>query len=161
MLEVWYTKFVLPLLLNILSPYFSVNLQACATVVHLSYWKEVRMISVIYFFDNNRIIKARKEFKKLDCKNIQIYSKDDTINVQVNDQVNVQVNNQNLSTLFGVSEKAIRRDLYVLLDMNLIHHVGSIRQSIEKLHIKRSLTAQVVHKFRPSSAQVSPQNMIR
>lgn len=35
--------------------------------------------------------------------------------------------------------------------MNLIHHVGSIRQSIEKLQIKRNLTAQVPPKFRPSS----------
>lgn len=35
--------------------------------------------------------------------------------------------------------------------MNLIHHVGSIRQSIEKLQIKRNLTAQVLPKFRPSS----------
>ena len=40
--------------------------------------------------------------------------------------------------------------------MNLIHHVGSIRQSIEKLQIKRNLTAQVMHKFRPSNAQVPP-----
>ena len=63
MLEVWYTKFVLPLLLNILSPYFSVNLQACATVVHLSYWKEVRMISAIYFLTTIEEIKARKEFR--------------------------------------------------------------------------------------------------
>uniref|UniRef100_UPI00402506F3 DeoR family transcriptional regulator n=1 Tax=Prevotella sp. TaxID=59823 RepID=UPI00402506F3 len=54
---------------------------------------------------------------------MQISSKDGTINVQVNDQVNDQVNNQNLSTLFGVSEKAIRRDIYVLRDMNLIHYI--------------------------------------
>ena len=47
--------------------------------------------------------------------------KDGTVNVQVNDQVNVP----NLATLFGVSEKTIRRDLYVLRDMNLIHYVGS------------------------------------
>lgn len=46
---------------------------------------------------------------------------DDTINVQVNVQVNVS----NLSTLFGVSEKTIRRNIYVLRDMNLIHYVGS------------------------------------
>ena len=49
----------------------------------------------------------------------------DQVNVQVNDQVNVQVNVPNLATLFGVSEKTIRRDLYVLRDMNLIHYVGS------------------------------------
>ena len=72
--------------------------------------------------------------------------KDDTTNVQVkiakltdiqrviferiqsgtiNDQVNDQVNVPNLAILFGVSEKTIRRDLYVLRDMNLIHYVGS------------------------------------
>ena len=49
----------------------------------------------------------------------------DQVNVQVNDQVNVQVNVPNLATLFGVSEKTIRRDLYVLRDMNFIHYVGS------------------------------------
>lgn len=46
---------------------------------------------------------------------------DDTINVQVNNQVNVP----NLSILFGVSKKTIKRDIYVLRDMNLIHYVGS------------------------------------
>ena len=48
-----------------------------------------------------------------------------TVNVQVNDLVNVQVNVPNLATLFNVSEKTIRRDLYVLRDMNIIHYVGS------------------------------------
>lgn len=48
-------------------------------------------------------------------------------------------------------KKTIRRDFYALRDMNLIHYVGSIRQSIEKLQIKRNLTAQVLPKFRPSS----------
>ena len=48
-----------------------------------------------------------------------------TINDQINDQVNDQVNVPNLAILFGVSEKTIRRDLYVLRDMNLIHYVGS------------------------------------
>lgn len=47
--------------------------------------------------------------------------KNNTTNVQVNDQVNVQ----KLATLLGFSEKAIRRDLYVLRDMNLIHYIGS------------------------------------
>lgn len=72
--------------------------------------------------------------------------KDDTINVKVNttkltdrqhkiyeriksgtinNQVNVQVNIPILAMLFGVSEKTIRRDLYVLRDMYLIHYVGS------------------------------------
>lgn len=49
----------------------------------------------------------------------------DQANVQANVQVNVQVNVPNLATLFDVSEKTIRRDLYVLRDMNLIHYVGS------------------------------------
>lgn len=47
--------------------------------------------------------------------------KNNTTNVQVNDQVNVQ----KLATLLGFSEKTIRRDLYVLRDMNLIHYIGS------------------------------------
>ena len=51
--------------------------------------------------------------------------KNNTTNVQVNVQVNDQVNVQKLATLLGFSEKAIRRDLYVLRDMNLIHYVGS------------------------------------
>lgn len=68
--------------------------------------------------------------------------KDDTTNVKVNTTkltdrqhkiyeriksgtINVQVNIPNLTTLLGVSEKTIRRDLYVLRDMYLIHYVGS------------------------------------
>lgn len=68
--------------------------------------------------------------------------KDDIINVKVNttkltdrqhkiyeriksDTINVQVNIPNLAMLFGVSEKTIKRDLYVLRDMYLIHYVGS------------------------------------
>ena len=60
---------------------------------------------------------------KLTDRQRKIYEaiKNDTINVQVNDQVNVQ----KLATLLGFSEKAIRRDLYVLRDMNLIHYIGS------------------------------------
>ena len=42
-----------------------------------------------------------------------------------NVQVNVQVNIPNLAALFNVSEKTIRRDLYVLRDLNLIQYVGS------------------------------------
>ena len=38
---------------------------------------------------------------------------------------NVQVNIPNLAALFNVSEKTIRRDLYVLRDLNLIQYVGS------------------------------------
>lgn len=51
--------------------------------------------------------------------------KSGTINDHVNVQVNDQVNVLNIATLFGVSGKAIRRDLYVMRDMNLIHYVGS------------------------------------
>ena len=47
------------------------------------------------------------------------------INVPNNVQVNVQVNIPNLAALFNVSEKTIRRDLYVLRDLNLIQYVGS------------------------------------
>ena len=88
---------------------------------------------------------------KIEDKNVQV---NDTVNVQVNDtikisqlterqrkiyeaiktgvinvpnnvQVNVQVNIPNLAALFNVSEKTIRRDLYVLRDLNLIQYVGS------------------------------------
>ena len=48
-----------------------------------------------------------------------------TINAPNNVQVNVQVNIPNLAALFNVSEKTIRRDLYVLRDLNLIQYVGS------------------------------------
>ena len=51
--------------------------------------------------------------------------KNSTANVQVNVQINVQVNVPNLAALLNVSEKTIRRDLYVLRDMNLIQYVGS------------------------------------
>lgn len=51
--------------------------------------------------------------------------KSGTINDHVNVQVNDQVNVLNIATLFGVSGKTIRRDLYVMRDMNLIHYVGS------------------------------------
>ena len=51
--------------------------------------------------------------------------KSGTINDHVNVQVNDHVNVLNIATLFGVSGKTIRRDLYVMRDMNLIHYVGS------------------------------------
>lgn len=44
-------------------------------------------------------------------------SKDDTIN----DTINAQT----LSEAFGTSVITIKRDLYILRDMNLIHYVGS------------------------------------
>lgn len=42
-----------------------------------------------------------------------------------NGVVNVQVNVPNLAKRFNVSEKTIRRELYVLRDLNLIQFVGS------------------------------------
>ena len=88
---------------------------------------------------------------KIEDKNVPV---NDTVNVQVNDTIiisqlterqrkiyeaiktgainvpnnvpnNVQVNIPNLAALFNVSEKTIRRDLYVLRDLNLIQYVGS------------------------------------
>ena len=54
-------------------------------------------------------------------RNIYKVIKRSTGNVQINDQINVP----NLTTLFQVSEKTIRRDLDVLREMNLIKFVGS------------------------------------
>ena len=54
-------------------------------------------------------------------RNIYKIIKRSTGNVQINDQINVP----NLTTLFQVSEKTIRRDLDVLREMNLIKFVGS------------------------------------
>ena len=88
---------------------------------------------------------------KTEDKNVPVNDTiNDTVNVQVNDTVkisqlterqrkiyeaiktgvinvpnNVQVNIPNLAALFNVSEKTIRRDLYVLRDLNLIQYVGS------------------------------------
>ena len=79
----------------------------------------------------NGMVNAQVNNTELTDRQRRIYEiiKSGTVNVQVNDQVNVQVNDQvnvhNLATLFGVSEKTIRRDLYVLRDMNLIYYVGS------------------------------------
>ena len=58
-------------------------------------------------------------------KKIYEIIKSGTINVPENVQVNVQVNIPNLAALFNVSEKTVRRDLYVLRDKNLIQYVGS------------------------------------
>lgn len=69
-------------------------------------------------------------------------SKDDTINVQVkiakltdrqrgiyerikNGTIIDTINAQTLSEAFGTSVITIKRDLYILRDMNLIHYVGS------------------------------------
>ena len=39
--------------------------------------------------------------------------------------INVPINVSYLATMFNVSEKTIKRDLYVLRDLNLIKYVGS------------------------------------
>ena len=43
----------------------------------------------------------------------------------VNVPVNVPINVSGLATMFNVSEKTIKRDLYVLRDLNIIKYVGS------------------------------------
>ena len=66
---------------------------------------------------------AQVNISKLTDRQRNIYKviKRSTGNVQINDQINVP----NLTTLFQVSEKTIRRDLDVLREMNLIKFVGS------------------------------------
>lgn len=64
-------------------------------------------------------ILARKECQTFDCKSIQIDPKALAIPI-------VAMANADGGVLaIDVSEKTIRRDLYVLRDMNLIHYVGS------------------------------------
>lgn len=46
-------------------------------------------------------------------------------NGNINVPINVPINVQYLSMVFNVSEKTIKRDLYILRDMNLIKYVGS------------------------------------
>ena len=62
---------------------------------------------------------ARKEFQTFDCKSIQIDPKALAIPIVAMANVDGGV------LAIDVSEKTIRRDLYVLRDMNLIHYVGS------------------------------------
>ena len=84
---------------------------------------------------------------KTEDKNVQVNDTiNDTVNVQVNDTIkisqlterqrkiyeaiknvpiNVPINVFSLATMFNVSEKTIKRDLYVLRDLNLIKYVGS------------------------------------
>ena len=49
----------------------------------------------------------------------------DTINGTINDTIKDTINAQTLSEAFGASVITIKRDLYVLRDMNLIKYVGS------------------------------------
>lgn len=51
--------------------------------------------------------------------------KNGTVNVQVNDTINNTINAQTLSDVLGTSVITIKRDLYVLRDLNLIKYVGS------------------------------------
>lgn len=60
-------------------------------------------------------------FPQLTERQLGIYK--EIKNVQVNAQVNVQVNVSDLAKKLNVSEKTIRRDLYVLRDMNLICYI--------------------------------------
>lgn len=46
-------------------------------------------------------------------------------NVPTNVPINVPINVSGLATMFNVSEKTIKRDLYVLRDLNLIIYIGS------------------------------------
>mgnify|MGYP004657349215 CR=1 FL=1 len=64
-------------------------------------------------------ILARKECQTFDCKSIQIDPKALAIPIVAMANVDGGV------LAIDVSEKTIRRDLYVLRDMNLIHYVGS------------------------------------
>lgn len=47
--------------------------------------------------------------------------KDDTVNVPTN----VPINAATFATMFNVSEKTIKRDFYVLRNLNLIKYVGN------------------------------------
>ena len=51
--------------------------------------------------------------------------KSGTVNVPTNVPINVPINVSGLATMFNVSEKTIKRDLYVLRDLNFIKYVGS------------------------------------
>ena len=46
-------------------------------------------------------------------------------NRDANVPINVPINVSGLATMFNVSEKTIKRDLYVLRDLNFIRYVGS------------------------------------
>lgn len=69
------------------------------------------------------VVNNETKMQNLTERQRKIYNviKSGTLNVQVNVQVNVS----NLASNFKVSEKTIRRDLYVLRDMGLIKYVGS------------------------------------
>ena len=58
-------------------------------------------------------------------KRIYCIIKDGTINGTINDTINDTINAQTLSEALGASVTTIKRDLYVLRDLNLIKYVGS------------------------------------
>ena len=77
--------------------------------------------------DKNVQVNDTIKISQLTERQRKIYEaiKTGVINIPNNVQVSVQVNIPNLAALFNVSEKTIRRDLYVLRDLNLIQYVGS------------------------------------
>ncbi len=72
-------------------------------------------------------INVPEGFSQLTDRQRKIYDiiKNGTVNGTVNVPINVPINVSNLATMFDVSEKTIKRDLYVLRDLNLIKYVGS------------------------------------
>lgn len=68
-------------------------------------------------------INVLEGFSQLTDRQRKIYDiiKNGTVNVPINVPINVS----NLATMFNVSEKTIKRDLYVLRDLNLIKYIGS------------------------------------
>ena len=66
----------------------------------------------------------RVEFKAGEGGNVSYDGRGKT-NDTVNVPINVPINASDLSIMFNVSEKTIKRDLYVLRDLNLIKYVGS------------------------------------
>ena len=72
---------------------------------------------------NDGTINVLEGFSQLTDRQRKIY--DIIKNGTVNGTVNVPINVSNLATMFDVSEKTIKRDLYVLRDLNLIKYVGS------------------------------------
>ena len=75
----------------------------------------------------NVLVNDTVKLPQLTERQKRIYSiiKDDTINNTINDTINDTINAQTLSEALGASVTTIKRDLYVLRDLNLIKYVGS------------------------------------
>ena len=91
---------------------------------------ELMQVKLTLHIQNNTIndpINDMANIAKLTDRQRKIYDviKSGTINDQVNVPINVPINVPYLATLFAVSEKTIKRDLYVLRDMHFIKYVGS------------------------------------